>query len=34
MYHYTVKTPVLKLTPAGVNTGQISNVVNLTPKWC
>ena len=28
---YTVKTPVLKLTPAGVNTGPISNGVNLTP---
>ena len=31
---YTVKTPVLKLTPAGVNTGPISNGVNLTPFWC
>ena len=30
----TVKTPVLKLTPAGVNTGPISNGVNLTPFWC
>ena len=25
------KTPVLKLTPVGVNTGPISNGVNLTP---
>ena len=31
---YTVKTPVLKLTQAGVNTGPISNGVNLTPFWC
>ena len=31
---YTVKTPVLKLTLAGVNTGPISNGVNLTPFWC
>ena len=30
---YTVKIPVLKLTPAGVNTGPISNGVNLTPFW-
>ena len=25
---------MLKLTPAGVNTGPISNGVNLTPLWC
>ena len=25
---------MLKLTPAGVNTGPISNGVNLTPFWC
>ena len=30
----TIKTRVLKLTPAGVNTGPISNGVNLTPFWC
>ena len=34
LLYYTVKTPVLKLTPAGVNTGPISNGVNLTPFWC
>ena len=35
IYHlYAVKTLVLKLTPAGVNTGPISNGVNLTPFWC
>ena len=33
-YTYTVKTLVLKLTPAGVNTGSISNSVNLTSFWC
>ena len=33
-WSYTVKTPVLKLTPDGVNTGPISDGVNLTPFWC
>ena len=31
VYPFTVKTPVLKLTLAGVDTGPISNGVNLTP---
>ena len=28
------KNSGVKLTPAGVNTGPISNGVNLTPFWC
>ena len=28
------KNSGVKLTPAGVNTGSISNGVNLTPFWC